>query len=241
MIGSLFSGIGGLELGLERAGVGRTAWQCEQDTAAQAVLRRHWPGLPIYDDVRCLHSASYLDSAVMTWFPPENGRSYCQEEKVMAGKLKKLTKDQALECVRMYEAGLGCGPISEYFGVSRNAMHGLLSRRTKMRSNLRFGAENHFHRGGATEDDYAQNVVEKAILRGILSRPSSCGTCGVSDYKFKDGRSAIQAHHDNYNKPLDVRWLCQKCHHAWHKANTAIAKEVQVEAPAVDVICGGFP
>ena len=58
MIGSLFSGIGGLELGLERAGVGRTAWQCEQDTAAQAVLRRHWPGLPIYDDVRRIGAAN---------------------------------------------------------------------------------------------------------------------------------------------------------------------------------------
>jgi len=58
MIGSLFSGIGGLELGLERAGVGRTAWQCEQDTAAQAVLRRHWPGLPIYDDVRKIGAAN---------------------------------------------------------------------------------------------------------------------------------------------------------------------------------------
>jgi len=62
MIGSLFSGIGGLELGLERAGVGRTAWQCEQDTAAQAVLRRHWPGLPIYDDVRKLGKEVHVEA-----------------------------------------------------------------------------------------------------------------------------------------------------------------------------------
>lgn len=57
-IGSLFSGIGGIELGLERAGVGHTVWQCEQDTAAQAVLRTRWPGVPVYDDVRAIGAAN---------------------------------------------------------------------------------------------------------------------------------------------------------------------------------------
>ena len=57
-IGSLFSGIGGLDLGLERAGVGHAVWQCEQDTAAQAVLRRQWPGVPVYDDVRSIGASN---------------------------------------------------------------------------------------------------------------------------------------------------------------------------------------
>lgn len=52
-IGSLFSGIGGFELGLERAmPESITIWQVEQNTFCQKVLKKHWPDSLIYDDVR---------------------------------------------------------------------------------------------------------------------------------------------------------------------------------------------
>tara|TARA_S200002703_G_scaffold88302_1_gene76224 strand:- start:774 stop:1838 length:1065 start_codon:yes stop_codon:yes gene_type:complete len=52
-IGSLFAGIGGFELGLERAIPGAfTQWQVEQNTYCQKVLAKHWPDARIYDDVR---------------------------------------------------------------------------------------------------------------------------------------------------------------------------------------------
>lgn len=46
----LFSGIGGISLGLERAGMETVAF-CEQNKHAQAILKKHWPNVPIYDDV----------------------------------------------------------------------------------------------------------------------------------------------------------------------------------------------
>lgn len=47
----LFSGIGGFSIGLERAGMKTVAF-CEIEPYPQAVLRKNFPGVPIYDDVR---------------------------------------------------------------------------------------------------------------------------------------------------------------------------------------------
>lgn len=47
----LFSGIGGFSLGLERAGM-RTVAFCERDEFCRRVLDRHWPGVPVLEDVR---------------------------------------------------------------------------------------------------------------------------------------------------------------------------------------------
>ena len=83
----LFSGIGGFALGLEAAGAFRTAAFCEQDAFCQAVLRKHWPDVPIYDDVRTIDFEGDID--VITGGYP------CQPFSV-AGKQKGAADDRHL-------------------------------------------------------------------------------------------------------------------------------------------------
>ena len=62
------------------------------------------------------------------------------------------------------------------------------------------------------EKTAAHNAVTRAIRKGSLARPGQCSNCGVE--------CKPNAHHDDYSKPLDVRWLCRRCHgilHGWYK------------------------
>lgn len=62
-VASFFSGIGGLDLGLERAGF-KTVFQCEAKQFCLDVLERHWPHIPKSDDVRTVDEADVPDSDV---------------------------------------------------------------------------------------------------------------------------------------------------------------------------------
>jgi DNA (cytosine-5)-methyltransferase 1 len=58
--GSLFSGIGGFDLGFSRAGIA-TRWFVERDPACQRVLAERFPGVPIHDDVTTVSELPYVD------------------------------------------------------------------------------------------------------------------------------------------------------------------------------------
>lgn len=68
-IGSLFAGIGGLELGLERAGLGPVIWQAESDPFCRRVLQKHWPGVKRYHDVREVDGGAEQPEIICGGFP----------------------------------------------------------------------------------------------------------------------------------------------------------------------------
>ena len=87
-IGSLFAGIGGFELGLERAfGDATTVWQVEQNTFCQTILAKHWPNATIHNDVREVgaHNLQPVD-VICGGFP-------CQDIST-AGKQRGIIKDE---------------------------------------------------------------------------------------------------------------------------------------------------
>lgn len=55
----------------------------------------------------------------------------------------------------------------------------------------------------------ARDAVRHAVRSGRLTRPSHCSACGREAY--------AHGHHDDYAKPLDVRWLCKPCHEEHHR------------------------
>lgn len=66
------------------------------------------------------------------------------------------------------------------------------------------------------ERSRAYNAVRYALQTGKLVR-QPCEVCGTK----------AQAHHDDYSKPLEVRWLCAR-HHAQHHAEQQLSKWVMV-------------
>ena len=54
----------------------------------------------------------------------------------------------------------------------------------------------------------AHNLVQRSKKKGVICVPDECQKCGED--------VSLQAHHDDYSKPLDVIWLCPVCHARRH-------------------------
>ncbi|NTW36937.1 MAG: hypothetical protein HGB17_12565, partial [Syntrophobacteraceae bacterium] len=60
---SLFSGIGGIDLAAHAAGWETVAF-CEANPFCKSILNRHWPGVPVYEDIRTLSKRTLFDAGI---------------------------------------------------------------------------------------------------------------------------------------------------------------------------------
>jgi len=230
---SLFSGIGGIDVALSEWV--RPIAYCEIDPYCQGVLLSRMEDgeideAPIWPDIKCLDKTCLDDIIALK-----------NESDSMVGKLKKWTDEQVQEAIKGYEDGMSVADLAHIYGMTRQAIWEVLKKRTILRPQLRYGKDNHFYRGGARADARANDILDNALRYGKLHNPEKCSVCG-DEGRFSDGRTSIQGHHDDYNKPLDVRWLCQRCHHEWHKHNRPIPYTGEPEPTKdIDIIFGGFP
>lgn len=67
------------------------------------------------------------------------------------------------------------------------------------------------YRAKNPETTKAHSVIN-TLKRQNKITPQPCEVCG---------EEKVEAHHDDYNEPTKVRWLCKKCHMKWHRYNKA--------------------
>jgi DNA (cytosine-5)-methyltransferase 1 len=97
-VGSLFSGIGGIDRGLEMAGM-KVIWQCENDKYARQVLGKHWQMIPIYYDIRTMDGHVRRPDVLCGGFPCQdisvagNGKGLAGERSGLFYEIVRLTKE----------------------------------------------------------------------------------------------------------------------------------------------------
>lgn len=95
-VGSLFSGIGGIELGLERAGGFRPVWFVEFNPYCQQVLKKHYPESKVYDDVTRIDWNNVERPDILTGgFPCQDISNAGQLKGIIIGPRSSLWKNYA--------------------------------------------------------------------------------------------------------------------------------------------------
>jgi ribosomal protein S27AE len=126
--------------------------------------------------------------------------SQCKKEKeIIQFNKRHLSKDglnaHCISCHRKYDR-----KRYELNKEKRKKLVRLYNKKNKEKISLR-------RKEKYKQKDWAREKVRRALKNKLLTK-KSCKKCGEWE---------VQAHHKDYSKPLDVVWLCRKCHGMEHR------------------------
>ncbi len=119
----------------------------------------------------------------------------------------KIDKEQALNLINRVMSVI---EVAAFYGCSRERIYQIMRK-----SEVKARPKSDWMLSYPKDDDMkkrrvmAGTMVALARQRGTLVQ-QPCEICGKPE---------TVAHHDDYSKPLDVRWLCRAHHQEWHREN----------------------
>jgi len=124
-----------------------------------------------------------------------------RHKKWIENNLDKYIESNKKSCKKKYENN------KEYYAKQSKSWKEINPERTKelARKHSKISKERY------PEKNQARLIVSGAIRKGEIVRPTICSRCKKEGY--------IEGHHYDFNKPLDVIWLCRKCHAKEHLQN----------------------
>lgn len=120
-------------------------------------------------------------------YAKEYGPKWFQENKKRLNKVRQEWRDNNIEKSREYGRKSYINNIKKY-------------KERELNRKIKF-----------PEKRKAVTAVMHAVESGKITKPNICHN-GCEDKRYR-----IEAHHPDYSKPLEVIWLCSRCHHNLHK------------------------
>lgn len=129
------------------------------------------------------------------FYDKDNTCKECRKASVRRNRAARIEQYRAYEAYRYRNDPRKRAAIDKYAATE----NGIASRR---RAQEKWDKQNPIKKA-------AHVILNNHVRDGKVHKPDSCSVCGKSGCR-------IEGHHHDYSKPLDVVWLCRKCHYAEH-------------------------